>query len=204
MPFEGPTPTHVAVLGEAPGGQEDLAGRPFVGPAGKLLKKELMSVGFDIAQLTFFNTASCYPVTLEGKGRTPATGEVDACRVNLDAQLALISPRWVVLTGNIPLQALRPDLRIGKAHGRPFERDGTVFFPVYHPAAALRNPEWKTALRTDLELLAKLVCLEKPWIEHVPATCVVCGVEDEVWRCDPEGVVYCTKDLPRAASVKHG
>lgn len=202
MPFEGPTPTCVAVLGEAPGPQEDAAGRPFVGPAGQLLKKVLEETGFEISQLTFFNTVSCYPKTIEGKGRTPALGEVDACRVNLDAQLLLLSPRWVVLTGNIPLQALRPDLRIGRAHGRPFQRGDTVFFPVFHPAAALRNSEWRTALRTDLELLAKLVCLEKPWWEYVPETCVVCGVRDEVWRCDAEGMVYCTKDLPRAASVK--
>lgn len=156
MPFSGPPDARVAVLGEAPGEKEDEAGEPFVGPSGQLLRKYLRLVGFDPAELAYFNTVSCYPA------RTPTREEVAACHTNFLAQLTLVRPDFVLVLGSVALQALRPSARISEFHGQPWERrllDGgrRLYFPTYHPAHVLRNGLRSRAWRTDLEHFFELV-----------------------------------------------
>lgn len=193
VPWSGPVPAQVAVLGEAPGRQEDEQGKPFVGPAGKLLRDGLMNVGLDPSKITFINTASCWPRNEDGKGRAPLPKEVQACAKNREDQLALSGATFVLLTGNVPLQAYRWDLRITKARAHVFQRDGRSFFPIFHPAAILRNPGWKRDFEADLQTFAKLV--EDPELD-VPLTCVYCGRGDnqvEWWRFDDDGIEYCER-----------
>lgn len=195
VPWSGPVPAEVAVLGEAPGEQEDAQGAPFVGPSGKLLKQALIDAGFDVNELAFINTASCYPND-GGRGRAPLPTEVEACAPNREAQLALVGAKFVLLTGNVPLQAYRPDLRISKARAHPFQRDGRVLFPVFHPAAVLRNGGWRADFEADLRLFAKLTSgSSKDWWPITP-TCVVCGKDEqkiEYWRMDRDGIPYCNQ-----------
>jgi DNA polymerase len=139
----------VAILGEAPGVEEDEAGEPFVGPSGRLLRKTLARVGFDVDLLAFWNSVSCYPA------RTPTDDELASCRGNLIAQLVLIQPRWVLVTGAVPLRALGRRGGITEARGTPWDRlliDGgrRTYFPVWHPARVLRNRALYAGWRRDL------------------------------------------------------
>jgi uracil-DNA glycosylase family 4 len=202
VPFHGPTPAEVTVLGEAPGKQEDTQGKPFVGPAGQLLRRLMTEVGLDPDVLCWVNTASCYPTREDdGRGRAPLPTEVEACANNREAQLELAASRYVILTGNVPLQAYRPDLRIGKMHGRAFSKDTSgkqmwpMLYPVYHPAAVLRNPAWETDLKADLSRFVELKNMGEKWTVAGPETCVVCGLPPEretvAFHWDAQGVPYC-------------
>lgn len=198
VPFVGPTPNKIAVLGEAPGKEEDKKGRPFCGPAGRLLQEVLAETGWDPYEITYINTVSCWPTRTDGRGRTPSPSEINACSDHRERQLQLTDARWIVVTGNVPLKAYRPDLRIGKMHGRPLLKEpnnmAIVLLPVYHPAAVLRNPAWRKDLQADLTLYRKMVEADD-WAGLAPDTCVVCGVreEDEVvaWHWDSQAVPYC-------------
>lgn len=191
VPFSGNIPSEYAVLGEAPGKEEDRLGYPFVGQSGKLLKSSMLNVGLDPQQFCFINTASCFPNT-DGKGRAPMLAEVNACSENREAQLAAAGARWIILTGNVPLQAYRPDLRIGKAHGKPLVRGERVYLPIYHPAAVLRNRTWMTEFEADLTTFKGMI-ERKSWA-WVPSRCISCGVSEEEMdeeRVDDWGVVTC-------------
>ena len=147
--WSGPVGASVAVLGEAPGAEEDKRGIPFVGPSGRLLRKTLTKVGLEPAEMAFFNAVSCYPA------RTPTDDELAACQGNRIAQLVLIRPRWVLVTGAVPLRALGRSERITDAHGVPWTRellDGgrRTYFPVRHPSAVLRNRALYAGWKRDL------------------------------------------------------
>lgn len=155
VPWSGPLSASVAVLGEAPGEVEDQSGEPFVGPSGQLLRKTLTKVGFDVAELAFMNVVCCYPA------RTPREEEVAACRPNLTGQLRVVAPRWVLVVGGIALRALGQDERISAVRGEPWDRslkDGGVrtYFPVFHPAAVLRNRALYGGWCRDLEDFRRL------------------------------------------------
>lgn len=146
----------MAVLGEAPGAQEDRAGEPFVGPSGQLLRKYLRRVGLATDELVFMNTVCCYPT------RTPRPEEVAACRGNFWAQTTLVRPDFVLVLGSVALQALRPGARITESHGEPWNREllgggRRTYFPTYHPAAVLRNRLLTRIWREDLEHFKELV-----------------------------------------------
>lgn len=191
VPFAGKIPSEYAVMGEAPGREEDEQGSPFVGAAGKLLKQTMTKVGLEPTEFAWMNTASCWPTT-DGKGRTPMLGEINACSKNREEQLKTSCARWVILTGNIPLQAYRPDLRIGKIHGQPLVHNDIVFFPVYHPAAILRNRGWAPEFEEDLTAFRTMIQRDSwTWIT---SRCVSCGVREEemeTMSVDGWGVVTC-------------
>jgi uracil-DNA glycosylase len=136
--------------------EEDEAGEPFVGPSGRLLRKTLATVGFEPDKLAYFNTVSCYPA------RTPTDEEMSACLGNLIAQILVIQPRYVLVAGSVALRGLGRRDRITDARGRPWKRelnDGghRTYFPVWHPAAILRNRTLYAGWRRDLELFRELV-----------------------------------------------
>lgn len=197
VPFTGPSPTDIAIMGEAPGHNEDKKGAPFCGPAGLLLRRELTQAGIDPERVFIFNAVCCFPREY-GKARRPSDGELQACAPNRNAQLALAQPKWLLVLGGTALGVLRTDLKISKARGRPFclfpdlpER--AVVFPTYHPSAALRNGNFLKAFQEDLRSFKELVehADVLGWIDHLPTTCIVCGEESDPWVCDLQGVVYC-------------
>lgn len=186
VPFFGDAPNDIAVLGEAPGQQEDLKGQPFIGPAGQLARKHLREVGLDPEKLTWFNTVSCNP------NGTPTAAHVQACSSNREAQRALIDPTWLLVFGRVALQALRPELDIKRGRGRPFVYKGSIAFAAYHPSFALRNRLMEEPFREDLEKFAKMVAGGKDhWWEHVSDRCVACL--DYVESFDETGIGRCAR-----------
>ncbi len=139
-------------IGEAPGADEDVQGKPFVGRAGQLLTKMLQSVGFDRDRDCYIsNIVKCRPPA----NRNPESDEIAACEPFLLAQLATIQPRVVLALGSFAAQALlRTKEPIGKLRGRVYPYHSMVLIPTFHPAFLLRNPgqEYRRLAWEDLKL----------------------------------------------------
>ena len=125
VPGEGPENAEIALIGEAPGFNEDKQGRPFVGAAGHFLEQLLALAGLRREDVYITNTVKCRPLN----NRDPLPGEMAACRKYLDRQLEVISPKVVVTLGRHSLGAFLPKEAIGKARGRPRNVNGTILFP---------------------------------------------------------------------------
>jgi DNA polymerase len=141
---EGDAHADLMVVGEGPGREEDLQGRPFVGRSGQLLDRLLAEeAGLQRAQVYIANVVKCRPPG----NRDPLPDEIAACRPYLEQQLALIGPRVVVTLGNFATRLLLDTTRgITQLRGRSYPfgpgssgSDGAVLLPTYHPAAALRG-----------------------------------------------------------------
>lgn len=199
VPFRGPIPPDYIVVGEAPGEQEDAEGKPFVGPAGQILMTLLKSAGLDPERALFINTVSCYPVDFEGKGRTPSASEVKACADNLTAQLEVAQCNFILATGRVPLDALRPGLKISKAHGHPImlgstrEEVSSIFLmPTFHPSYVLRTGgEGSSSADAVVKDMVKLrKALEGAnYLELTSDLCLECVEEATRWTVD--GLGYC-------------
>ncbi len=148
VPGEGPVPCRIMFIGEAPGEQEDRQGRPFVGSAGKFLNELLALAGLDRSEVFITNVVKCRPPD----NRSPAAEEIQACRGYLEAQIALLQPSLICLLGSVAVKAVLPELKesVSRIHGQPYEKNGIVFVPLFHPAAALHQPKWKDPLRQDM------------------------------------------------------
>jgi len=147
---EGNPSADLLLVGEAPGAQEDLEGRPFVGPAGQLLDKILESVGIERSEVYITNVVMCRPPF----NRLPEPSEVKSCRPFLDAKIRLIDPAIVVCMGSLATQTLvSPQSRITQVHGRCTERGRRLYVPVYHPAALLRDASKKRPTWEDFKLI---------------------------------------------------
>jgi DNA polymerase len=141
-------------VGEAPGEQEDLQGRPFVGAAGKLLTELLQSISLRREEVYITNTVKCRPPN----NRPPRKDESAACRLYLDRQIALISPRVVCPMGNSAIRAfLDSDETVTALHGIPFEIQSVTYFPMYHPAAALYTFTLRKVMEEDFRKLRVLL-----------------------------------------------
>ncbi|MCX7642365.1 MAG: uracil-DNA glycosylase [Armatimonadetes bacterium] len=155
VPGEGNPNAKVMFIGEAPGEQEDLQGKPFVGPAGRFLNELLALAGLNREDVFITNTVKCRPPN----NRTPTNDEMAACHPYLEAQIALIRPKVICLLGAAALKAVLPELKmtISQVHGQAFTKSGIVFVPLFHPAAALHQPKWKDVLRQDMLKLKGLL-----------------------------------------------
>jgi len=154
VPGEGSLSARVIFVGEGPGKQEDLTGRPFVGAAGKFLDELLARIGLMRSDVFIGNIVKCRPPD----NRVPLPTEVEACKPYLIAQIAIIQPKVICTLGNTPLRTLiAPELSIGRVHGTVFEKDGFVFFPMYHPAAALYHNALRDTLIEDFGKLKDLL-----------------------------------------------
>ena len=152
---DGNEKAQVVFVGEAPGENEDLQGKPFVGRAGKLLDKVAEDCGFKRSENVYIaNMLKCRPP----KNRDPLPSEIDMCCEYLNKQIEIISPKVVVLVGRISAcYFLGADFKISKSHGVAFYKDGRIYFPVYHPAAILRNMNLLPEMENDFKTLKKLV-----------------------------------------------
>ncbi len=153
VPGEGPADARVMFIGEGPGFHEDRQGRPFVGPSGQYLEQLLASIGLSREQVFITNVVKCRPPG----NRDPEPNEIAACREYLDRQLALIKPAVVVTLGRFSMERFFPGQSITRIHGKA-KRAGNLFYlPLFHPAAALRRPEWKQAMEEDVQQIPKLL-----------------------------------------------
>ena len=150
MPGEGAIDTDVMFIGEGPGYYEDQQGRPFVGAAGKLLEELLASIGWQRRDVYITNTVKCRPPN----NRDPLEVEMDACEERfLRRQIALINPALLVTLGRISLTRLFPQQTISRAHGNLLYKDGMAVYPIYHPAAALRQQRLRDVIQEDFRQL---------------------------------------------------
>lgn len=151
VPGEGNPKAEVMFIGEGPGKNEDLQGRPFVGAAGKLLDEMLAGVGMKRADVFITNVVKCRPPG----NRDPELDEATTCTAAwLVAQVTLVDPTIIVLLGRHSLERFIPGKRISECHGKPMRAtapDGVrrVFFPLYHPAAGLYQGSLKATLVSD-------------------------------------------------------
>ncbi len=146
---EGLATSRIVFCGEGPGAEEDRQLRPFVGPAGQLLDKMLAAMGLDRNHTAYIlNAVKCRPPD----NRTPFPEELLQCRPHLDAQLRLLRPAIVVLLGATAIQSfLGPEARVTRIHGTWHREQDMWLMPTYHPAALLRNPQWKSFAWNDLK-----------------------------------------------------
>jgi uracil-DNA glycosylase len=164
---EGPADVRVVLVGEQPGDREDREGRPFVGPAGRVLDRALGEAGIDRGATYVTNAVKHFKFVERGKRRlhkNPSRSEVVACRPWLDAELTALSPEVVVPMGAVAAQALLgPSFRVTRQRGEVLPLDGDLMaVATVHPSSILRGPEEDreqnfAALVADLEVVADLL-----------------------------------------------
>lgn len=151
----GTGPAHhprLCIIGEAPGRQEDQAGLPFVGQAGRLLNEVLEEAGFEREKIFITNIVKCRPP----QNRIPAKGEVKTCVTTyLQRQLALLQPPMICLLGRTAATALLGVTKLTEVRGMVVEKNGYHFFTTLHPAAVLRNGELLPSFRDDIMTLSR-------------------------------------------------
>jgi DNA polymerase len=160
---EGPVPARLMLIGEQPGDREDIEGRPFVGPAGRILADSLEAAGIDRHSTFVTNVVKHFKwrPSPGGKRRLherPDRAEVGACLPWIDAELALVRPEALVLLGATAAQGvLGPAIRVTRDRGRPIESDRAPFVIVtIHPSAILRARDPAARAATQAALVADL------------------------------------------------
>jgi uracil-DNA glycosylase family 4 len=155
VPGEGNPDAAVMFVGEGPGEQEDLSGRPFVGRAGQLLRRMITEeLGLDPSEVFIANIVKCRPPG----NRAPQPDESAACLPFLRRQVAAVRPRILVTLGNPSTQSLLQTKEgITRLRGKPVVRGGFTFFPTYHPSYLLRNPPAEPDGRADFRAVRALL-----------------------------------------------
>lgn len=144
----------ILFIGEAPGRNEDLQGRPFVGAAGKFLDELLKTIDLKRDEVYVTNVVKYRPPN----NREPNDEEKKACRVWLNSELLFIKPKVIVTLGRHALGKFIPDAHISVDHGESFTHStGIPVFAMYHPAAALYNPNLKETMKEDFKKLQKFL-----------------------------------------------
>lgn len=143
----------VMVIGEGPGAEEDIQGLPFVGRAGKLLTDILKAIKFDRDEVYIANIVKCRPPG----NRTPLPDEMDTCIPYLKKQIELIKPKVILCLGLTAAKGLlKKKESLTKLRGNVFKYEGINVMVTFHPAALLRNPNWKRDCWEDVKKFRKL------------------------------------------------
>lgn len=154
VPGEGPATARLVVVGEGPGRTEDETGRPFVGQAGDLLTKILAAIDLPRTQVFICNVTKCRPP----ENRTPLFDEVRACVPYLFRQIELVRPAVILAMGATAAQTLLDTKQsLGALRNRMHRFRGTPVIVTYHPAALLRNPNWKRPTWDDVRIARRLL-----------------------------------------------
>lgn len=158
VPGDGSYSAEIVFIGEGPGRDEDLQGKPFVGAAGKFLTEMLADIGLKREDVYITNVVKCRPPN----NRDPLPEEAEACFKYLDEQLKIIRPKLIVTLGRHSMARFLPGLRISEVHGQAKRvseifSEKQVIFPLYHPAAALYNGSLRGTLLADMRKLPLLL-----------------------------------------------
>jgi len=145
VPGEGNINSKIVFVGEAPGFNEDISGRPFVGRAGKLLETLLKEIGYKREDVWIGNVVKHRPP----ENRDPLPDEISTCKPFLDLQLKTIHPVLIVTLGRFAMNYFYPEGKISRDRGNLTRARDYLIYPVYHPAAALRGNSMMADLRTD-------------------------------------------------------
>jgi uracil-DNA glycosylase len=160
VPGEGNSTADIMFIGEGPGKNEDEQGRPFVGAAGKFLTELIESINLTRQDVYIANVVKCRPPN----NRDPLPQEVKACWPWLEQQITIIKPKVIVTLGRHSLARFLPAARISSDHGRALRKQLSsigkiVFFPSYHPAAALYNGGLRETIMKDFQKIPKVLDL---------------------------------------------
>ena len=155
VPGEGDPNAEILFVGEAPGATEDQKGIPFCGAAGKFLDTMLKSISLERKDVFIANTLKCRPP----ENRDPEDSEKIACSPYLNKQIETVNPKLIVCLGRHSMANLLPGLGgITAMHGKPVrKKDGRVYLPLYHPAAALHNGGLRQTLIDDFNKIPKII-----------------------------------------------
>ena len=165
VPGEGPLDPPVLLVGEAPGREEDLAGRPFVGAAGRVLEKALKAAGLGRDEVFITNVVKCRPPG----NRAPNADERDACHAYLLAQIAAVKPRAIVTLGTTGLRGLLGSgYELKEVRSKVLKFGEVPLIPTYHPAAVLYNRRLERDLQSDLKRVAKMLKPPKARVRSEP------------------------------------
>jgi uracil-DNA glycosylase family 4 len=150
---DGSPDAEIVFIGEAPGKNEDLQGKPFVGAAGKFLDEMLENIGLERNNVYITNIVKYRPPG----NRDPLPEEKEAFLPFLRRQLEIIKPKLIVTLGRHSMEVLLPGLKISSCHGQPKRLDGQVYLPLFHPAAALYNGGMRQTLIEDFSLIPAIL-----------------------------------------------
>ncbi len=153
VPGEGSEEADLLFIGEAPGWHEDQQGRPFVGSAGQFLDQLLASIDLRREEVYIANVIKCRPP----QNRDPLPSEIQACRKWLDRQIELIHPKMIVTLGRYSLARYFPNESIGKIHGKARKSGDVIYYPMYHPAAALHQGSLRQIIEADMLRIPQLL-----------------------------------------------
>jgi uracil-DNA glycosylase len=145
----------IVFVGEGPGKNEDLQGKPFVGSGGKLLDELLKSAGLERDKVYITNIVKCRPP----KNRKPEPDEINICTSNyLEKQLDILKPKVVCTLGATALEYFSGEKKMGPNHGKLMNsrKSGVPVLPTYHPASIFRNRSFKSLLQDDLKKVSEL------------------------------------------------
>jgi DNA polymerase len=143
----------VVLIGEAPGADEDAKGEPFVGRAGQLLNKILSSIGFEREEVYICNILKCRPPG----NRNPMPDEIENCEPYLKQQLKILKPKLILCLGKFAAETLlKTKLPLNKFRGKVHYYNGIKTMVTFHPAALLRNPQWKRPTWEDMQAFKEL------------------------------------------------
>lgn len=150
VPGEGSPQANVIMVGEAPGAKEDKTGKPFVGSAGKVLDEVLTLAGIKREDVFITSILKCRPPG----NRNPKAEEIKTCLPWLTKQIEALKPKVICTMGRFATKALAGmDRPITEVHGQFIEKEGMIYFPIYHPAAILYNSKLREGLEADLRKL---------------------------------------------------
>jgi uracil-DNA glycosylase len=150
---EGSPDAEIVFIGEAPGKNEDLQGRPFIGAAGKFLNEMLATIGLNREDVYITSILKYRPPN----NRDPLPEEKAFFLPYMQAQLDVIQPKLVVTLGRHSTNCFLPDLQISKVHGQPQQYKSQVILPLYHPAAALYNGSMRQTIIDDFMSIPRII-----------------------------------------------
>jgi uracil-DNA glycosylase family 4 len=151
---EGDKKAKLMIIGEGPGYDEDVQGRPFVGKAGQLLTKILQSIHLNREEVYIANIIKCRPP----QNRNPEPDEIRSCYPFLLGQISAIQPKIICALGTFAAQTLlKTERKITALRGKAYDQDGIQVIPTYHPAYLLRNPDKKRDVWEDMKRISDLM-----------------------------------------------
>ncbi|MCC6804866.1 MAG: uracil-DNA glycosylase [Anaerolineae bacterium] len=153
VPGAGDIHATIMFIGEGPGYNEDRQGLPFVGRSGTYLEALLKLINLTRNEVFITNVVKCRPP----ENRDPLPVEINTCKPYLDQQINLIDPLIIVTLGRFSMARYFPNGRITQIHGQAKIENGRAYYPLFHPAAVLRNPSLQSPMEVDFKRIPEVV-----------------------------------------------
>lgn len=153
VPGAGNPDAEILFIGEAPGYHEDQQGLPFVGKSGQYLEELLATIKLTRDDVFIANVVKCRPPD----NRDPSQDEITTCNPYLRAQIDVLDPLVIVTLGRYSMNMFFPNEKVSKIHGQPKWGAHRLYYPLYHPAYALRNPSKKVEMVEDVARIPQLL-----------------------------------------------